>query len=330
MRYAYEGWNLIAEWDIKTSPTKLVRSHHWGVDISGTRSGAGGVGGLVMTRHHTLAGVNGTKSTIPAYDGTGNILAYLDTADGNTVASYEYGPFGEPLRESGPLAKAHPHRWSSKYTDEETGFSYYGYRYYAPSGGRWLSRDPIGIKGGKNLHAFLGNRSISGIDKLGLAIVDDPENKFDIETGQPKPEIPSFDFQEASQFYWFEDDGDILPTPRITPPPSPDPDKPSPEPDEPKPDPVDPNYWKGGFDCTLKTRCKNPNNPNPCTYVCTFAVPIKGRPPQDVISGETTFEIGTGMGNQSDRTCYPRILTDIDSFGNFGVNGWGGIPGGAK
>ena len=168
MRYGYEGWNLIAEWDIKTSPTKLVRSHHWGVDISGTRSGAGGVGGLVMTRHHTLAGVNGTKATIPAYDGTGNILAYLDTADGKTVASYEYGPFGEPLRESGLLAKAHPHRWSSKYTDEETGFSYYGYRYYVPSAGGWLSRDPREERGGWGLYGFVYNNTSHWIDIFGL------------------------------------------------------------------------------------------------------------------------------------------------------------------
>ncbi len=168
MRYGYEGWNLIAEWDIKTSPAKLVRSHHWGVDLSGTRSGAGGVGGLVMTRHHTLAGVNGVKSTIPAYDGTGNILAYVDTADGKKVADYEYGPFGELLRESGPLAKAHPHRWSSKYTDEETGFSYYGYRYYVPSAGRWLSKDPIGERGGLGLYGSILNDPNHWIDRNGL------------------------------------------------------------------------------------------------------------------------------------------------------------------
>ena len=172
MRYAYEGWNLIAEWEIKTSPAKLTRTHHWGIDLSGTRSGAGGVGGLVMTRHHALLSTLNpqlsTKSTIPAYDGTGNILAYVDTADGTTVATYEYGPFGEPLRETGPLAKAHPHRWSSKYTDEETGFSYYGYRYYVPSAGRWLSRDPIDERGGVGLYAFVYNDAIGWMDVLGL------------------------------------------------------------------------------------------------------------------------------------------------------------------
>ncbi len=167
MRYAYEGWNLIAEWEIKTSPVKLTRTHHWGIDLSGTRSGAGGVGGLVMTRHHTLAGHNAVKSTIPAYDDGSNIIGYLDTADGKLVAEYEYGPFGEPLRETGPLAKAHPHRWSSKYTDEETGFSYYGYRYYVPQSGRWLSRDPIEEKGGLGLYSFVFNDANYWLDVWG-------------------------------------------------------------------------------------------------------------------------------------------------------------------
>jgi len=37
---------------------------------------------------------------------------------------------------------------STKYTDSETGLLYYGYRYYLPVVGRWLSRDPIGDVGG--------------------------------------------------------------------------------------------------------------------------------------------------------------------------------------
>jgi hypothetical protein len=32
----------------------------------------------------------------------------------------------------------------AKYCDDETDLLYYGHRYYNPTGGRWLSRDPIG------------------------------------------------------------------------------------------------------------------------------------------------------------------------------------------
>ena len=45
---------------------------------------------------------------------------------------------------------------------------YYGYRYYHPELGRWLSRDPIGEEGGINLYAMVRNRQISLLDILGL------------------------------------------------------------------------------------------------------------------------------------------------------------------
>jgi len=46
--------------------------------------------------------------------------------------------------------------------------AYYGYRYYHPELGRWLSRDPIGEKGGLNLYALVRNSASSKIDYLGL------------------------------------------------------------------------------------------------------------------------------------------------------------------
>jgi integrase/recombinase XerD len=44
----------------------------------------------------------------------------------------------------------------------------YAYRYYNPTTGRWLSRDPIGERGGRNLYAFVGNRGVNREDFLGL------------------------------------------------------------------------------------------------------------------------------------------------------------------
>jgi len=54
------------------------------------------------------------------------------------------GPFGELLRASGSFAVVNPFRFSTKYQDEETGLLYYGYRYYDPRSGRWLTKDPVG------------------------------------------------------------------------------------------------------------------------------------------------------------------------------------------
>jgi uncharacterized protein RhaS with RHS repeats len=37
-----------------------------------------------------------------------------------------------------------------------------------PQTGRWLSRDPIGESGGRNLYGFVGNEGMNGFDLLGL------------------------------------------------------------------------------------------------------------------------------------------------------------------
>lgn len=58
--------------------------------------------------------------------------------------------------------------FSTKYTDEETGLCYYGYRYYDPEQGRWLNRDPIGESGGMSLYGFVGNDGLNQWDNLGF------------------------------------------------------------------------------------------------------------------------------------------------------------------
>ena len=83
------------------------------------------------------------------------------------LARDEYGPFGELLRATGPMAKANPFRFSTKYQDDETDFLYYGVRYYNASIGRWLSRDPMEEDGGDNLYGFVGNDPTDVADSLG-------------------------------------------------------------------------------------------------------------------------------------------------------------------
>ncbi len=78
------------------------------------------------------------------------------------------GPFGELLRATGPMAKANPFRFSTKYQDDETDLLYYGYRYYSASTGRWLSRDPAEEgEGGANLYGFVACDAINYSDYLG-------------------------------------------------------------------------------------------------------------------------------------------------------------------
>lgn len=139
-----------------------VRSYTWGLDASGSMQGAGGVGGLLMVN----AGSGGVH--FPAYDLNGNVMGLVNATNGNISAKYEYGPFGEVFCSVGDMAKVNPFGFSTKYTDNETDLLYYGYRYYSPALGRWLSRDPIEERGGLNLYAFVNNDPVNKWDKLGL------------------------------------------------------------------------------------------------------------------------------------------------------------------
>ncbi|EOC2631463.1 RHS repeat-associated core domain-containing protein, partial [Salmonella enterica] len=53
--------------------------------------------------------------------------------------------------------------------DDETGLYYNRYRYYNPEQGRYISQDPIGLRGGWNLYTYPLN-PVSGTDPLGLFV----------------------------------------------------------------------------------------------------------------------------------------------------------------
>jgi hypothetical protein len=105
----------------------ILYSFTWGLDLSGSLQGAGGVGGLLAITDASQG------SHFCAYDGNGNVSALVKADGSGLTAQYAYGPFGELLRATGPMAKANPFRFSTKYQDDESDLLYYGYRYYNAS-----------------------------------------------------------------------------------------------------------------------------------------------------------------------------------------------------
>ena len=161
--FVYDGWNLVA---ILTAQSAILHSFMWGHDLSGTMNKAGGAGGLLLA---SISGAN----CFAAYDGNGNISAFINATDQSLAARYEYSPYGELLRATGALAHQNPFRFSTKYWDDESGLIYNNYRYYSPVSGRWINRDPSGEQDNVNLHGFVRNNPITRIDTNGKASVED-------------------------------------------------------------------------------------------------------------------------------------------------------------
>ncbi|MBI5693764.1 MAG: RHS repeat-associated core domain-containing protein [Verrucomicrobia bacterium] len=166
-RFVYDGWNVIAEYAAPggNSIGAILRTYTWGLDIARTMADAGGVGALLQLVDHTAS-----RTYLAAYDGNGNVAALLNPDTGTLAAAYEYGPFGEAIRADATdeFAASQPFRFSTKWTDFETGLVYYGRRFYSPSQGRFLGRDPKDEKGGLHLYAFVANSPVNRWDYLGM------------------------------------------------------------------------------------------------------------------------------------------------------------------
>ncbi|MGE0087827.1 MAG: RHS repeat-associated core domain-containing protein, partial [Desulfococcaceae bacterium] len=156
----WNDWNMTEE-ITRVNGSDSSRYFVWGLDLSQSLQGAGGIGGLL-----SMADANASYHYL--YDANGNVGQLINTADGTIAAHYEYDPFGNFTAKSGAYADANPFRFSTKYFDADTGLYDFGLRDYSANLGRWTSRDPIGEDGGLNIYGFVGNSPINKWDRLGL------------------------------------------------------------------------------------------------------------------------------------------------------------------
>lgn len=116
-----------------------------------------------------------TQLYVPIHDHNGNVRVLMDS-NGAAIETYRYTTFGEETiydSEGNAVEKSvvgNPWRFSSKHVDDETGFIYFGRRYYAPDIGRWVTPDPLGFDEGPNLYAYVMNSPLTHCDLYGLAI----------------------------------------------------------------------------------------------------------------------------------------------------------------
>jgi RHS repeat-associated protein len=83
-----------------------------------------------------------------------------------------YTPYGSAVVDEDPdgdgTAVTFNIRFPGQYFDAKTGLHYNYFRDYDPTSGRYIESDPVGLEGGVNTYAYVGNNPLTRIDPYGL------------------------------------------------------------------------------------------------------------------------------------------------------------------
>ncbi|MFZ0959336.1 MAG: RHS repeat-associated core domain-containing protein [Terriglobia bacterium] len=134
-------------------------------ELSGGSPTANLLTGLGIDEYFQRTDANGPANFLT--DGLGSTIALTGTG-GNTIAQYTYDPYGNTTMTGN---SANPYQYTGRENDG-TGLYYDRVRYYNPTLQRFISEDPIGMAGGIDLYAYVGNNPISFRDPFGTCPAD--------------------------------------------------------------------------------------------------------------------------------------------------------------
>jgi RHS repeat-associated protein len=123
--------------------------------------------------------VYGTRAHVPDYvvkgdstyrivaDHLGSVRLVVNVASGWVAQRLEYDGYGRVLEDTNPGFQCFG--YAGGLWDAAAGHARFGARDYDPQTGRWLSRDPVGFRGGSlNLHQYVMNAPTDATDPSGL------------------------------------------------------------------------------------------------------------------------------------------------------------------
>ena len=110
----------------------------------------------------------GSTSTFYQFDPQGNV-AIRTNSSGVASDTSAFEPWGKEHAVATPSDPFGYNAQSGYYFDRETGLYYCDARYYDPSHGVWLTRDPAGFGGGSNLYGYCGGNPVGSNDPAGEA-----------------------------------------------------------------------------------------------------------------------------------------------------------------
>jgi RHS repeat-associated protein len=153
--FLYNGDDLLLETDGNGEPLRMYT--HWpGVDNP-------------HSVRVTSGGVNATYYYVTEHPG--HVSGLVNEA-GTVISEYRYTPWGEVESVSDSIGQ--PLRYMAREIDTTTGLYYVRARWYDPAMARFNSQDPIGLAGGMNTYAYVGNDPVNRRDPSGLMFGQDP------------------------------------------------------------------------------------------------------------------------------------------------------------
>jgi RHS repeat-associated protein len=145
-RLVYDGDNVLAEFNTSGN---LVRSYANGP-------------GLDHPEGAKVGGFAGYTNELYFRDSMGTVMARAND-HGELTASYRYQSFGKPVTPG-----SNPRMFAGMFYDSQAGLYYARNRFYDPTTGRFLQRDPILFRGATLPYAYADNDPVNRRDPLGL------------------------------------------------------------------------------------------------------------------------------------------------------------------
>ena len=134
-------------------------------EASSVNGGAVVLNGLGLDRRFTRT--EGANASTLLTDHLGSTLA-LTNASGAATTRYAYAPYGATTPSG--AASDNPYQFTGRQNDGN-GLYYYRARYYNPAIGRFISEDPIGLRGGGNLYGYAAQSPVRFRDSRGKKTV---------------------------------------------------------------------------------------------------------------------------------------------------------------
>jgi RHS repeat-associated protein len=171
-RYTYNGDGLRQSKNVWTLPTNFTWDLVTGTTIRAGNTSAStyyvyGPGGLPVEQIR----VSGTTKTATFlwHDQQGSTRLITNTA-GATVGTYTYDPYGTITNHTDTTADTTGRTdllYTGQYRDGESGFYYLRARYYDPTTGQFITRDPIAPLT-RSPYAYVNGNPLNAIDPSGL------------------------------------------------------------------------------------------------------------------------------------------------------------------